>query len=164
MASLEERFWAKVDRRGPEECWPWLASRYPEGYGRIGVRGAPGGNDRAHRISLKWALGRPIRAGYEACHRCDNPPCVNPAHLYEGTHAENMADMIRQGKGIARPHLRGFGHPSARLTAADVERIRAADLSQYGSRISLARSLGVTAHTIYAIRVGKLWPHATGGQ
>jgi hypothetical protein len=158
-----DRFWAKVEVRADNECWPWTASRFPEGYGRFGFRWIAWG-ERAHRIVLVMTLGRPIREGYEACHRCSNPPCCNPAHLYEGTHAENMADMIRLGRGIAARSSVGTSNPRARLTEDDVRAIRTADLSHYGSQVALARRLGVTRETIREIRIGKRWAHLGGGQ
>jgi len=162
VAELGERFWSKVDRSaGPDACWPWMAYRNRDGYGKVGRRGIVRG---AHRMVLENALGRPLREGYESCHRCDNPPCVNPLHLYEGTHKQNMADMIRAGHGFAARQPVGAANGNAKLTEDDVLRIRAADLSRYGSLIALARKLGVCDQTIREIRIGKRWPHLIGGQ
>jgi hypothetical protein len=85
-AEVLARFWAKVDRRGPSECWEWTASRN-RGYGQFGLpwRKSPA---RAHRISYELAKG-PIPAGLVIDHLCSNPPCVNPAHLEAVTYLEN---------------------------------------------------------------------------
>lgn len=101
-ASLEERFWQRVDKRAPDECWEWIAGRTKAGYGYITA--GPRGSQRhvyAHRLSYELAHG-PIPDGKHVCHRCDNPPCCNPAHLRLGTHADNMADMKAKGRARGR--------------------------------------------------------------
>lgn len=94
-APLEERFWAKVDVRGPDECWPWLGANV-QGYGQIGVQQK---TVLATHVSLELD-GRPRPPGAYALHSCDTPSCCNPGHLRWGTQAENVADMISRGRGM----------------------------------------------------------------
>lgn len=99
--SDKERFWAKVDRRGPDECWPWRAATDRDGYGAFNVRAAMFG---AHRVSWKITTGAtPTKC---VCHTCDNPRCVNPAHLWLGTHQDNMQDKIAKGRARGAPRNR----------------------------------------------------------
>ncbi len=69
-----------------------------DGYGRRYIRGSHGEYDKAHRFALEEKLGRPIKPGMEALHHCDNPPCIEPSHLFEGTQADNMHDMLAKGR------------------------------------------------------------------
>jgi hypothetical protein len=95
----EANFWAKVERRGPDECWPWLGAMGSNGYGRFRVPIL--GVEHAHRVALALSLGRGIIGAF-ACHRCDNKPCCNPAHLYEGNHESNTRDAIERHRFVGR--------------------------------------------------------------
>lgn len=93
-ATAPARFWSKVDKRGPDECWPWKAQTRWDGYGRFVVMRKP---QWSHRYS--WELhNRPLKPGEHVLHSCHNPGCCNPAHLSVGTHAENMAEAQRVGR------------------------------------------------------------------
>jgi hypothetical protein len=144
---LADRFWEKVDQRGPEECWPWTAYIDSAGYGNFG-------GPRAPRVAWQLTNG-PIPGGLYVCHHCDNPICVNPAHLFIGTQAENMADAVSKGR-----QARGERAHHAKLTEAQVIHLRRA--YPPGTRIPykpLAEQYGVTRMAIhYAIR-GTNWKH-----
>ncbi|MDI5937018.1 MULTISPECIES: HNH endonuclease [unclassified Micromonospora] len=109
-----ERFWQDVDRRGPEECWPWNGVGSDQGYGWF----RPAANDRekAHRWLLGYLRGEPLRWDSDqkelACHRCDNKTCCNPGHLYVGTASDNQKDRKNGGpvhfKEIPAPVLSAF--------------------------------------------------------
>lgn len=89
-----ERFWKKAPVRPDNDCWNWIASKDKDGYGYFKGSGCV----KAHRYSLQLKLGRPIGKGLKALHTCDNPSCVNPSHLYEGTQVQNEADKISRGR------------------------------------------------------------------
>lgn len=149
----EERFWDKVDQQDPEDCWEWHARRHKQGYGLLSEwDGSRRSRALAHRVSWEIANG-PISDGLHVLHRCDNPPCVNPAHLFLGTPADNSADMVQKGR-----HQRGEEKPTAVLTEAQVREAHA--LYQSGMPLpSIAAALGVGKSCLSKIRREQTWSH-----
>lgn len=143
---LAERFWPKVDVRGPDECWPWLGARNSGGYGII--RDIDTRLISASRASL-IVDGRDPGALW-ALHSCDNPVCVNPAHLRPGTQAENLLEAVDRGR-----HTPG----TARLTPALVTEIRAR--ARGGAKQQdIAAEFGVAQSTVSEIVTRHSWARA----
>jgi hypothetical protein len=150
---VEERFWEKCEVRGSNECWLWRAGCSPNGYGRINL-GTHEGVELAHRLA--WTLMRgPIPTGLSVCHHCDNPPCVNPAHLFLGTRADNLADMKQKER-----HARGERMGSAKLTEMDVRAIWNL-LGRGVTHSTIASMYDVSNSTITNINTGTTWGHFT---
>lgn len=99
MQTLHDRFWSKVKRAAPSECWEWQASRHKKGYGQFGFypRPAKSRTIRAHRACWLLVHGA-IPDGVSVLHHCDNPACVNPAHLYLGSNDDNVRDRVARGR------------------------------------------------------------------
>ena len=140
-----ERFWEKVDRRGPDECWPWKAGTTSSGYGCFYPTRHPA--VQAHRFAYELAEG-PLPPGLDVCHSCDNPLCCNPTHLFAGTAHDNIMDSARKG--------RWTGHP--KLTEAQVRAIRAQFVTGITIK-TLMQSYSVARTTIWAIVHNKSWVH-----
>lgn len=143
----EERFWKKVDKSGPNGCWNWTAYRNKKGYGqfKFGCSTVP-----AHRVSYALVHGWPV-VDWLVCHKCDNPSCVNPDHLFAGTVRDNAIDMARKGRGGSR-----WG--GQKLAVPDVICIKAR-LQRGAKPAPLAREYGVSIFTICKIKDGKIWKH-----
>jgi hypothetical protein len=95
------RFWSKVSKGDPDDCWEWSACRLPGGYGRFSVSdGRPQVYQYAHRIAWELTHGSP--GPKQVLHRCDNPACCNPAHLFLGTQKDNMLDKVAKGRASSK--------------------------------------------------------------
>lgn len=99
---LPENFWLNVDKNGPVPehmkhlgpCWVWKGKKSGKGYGRVTFEGK---TQLTHRLSFKSTNGL-LEVGKEICHHCDNPTCLNPSHLFQGTHSQNMKDAFSKGR------------------------------------------------------------------
>src|SRR3990172_3816451 len=133
---FERRFWSRVEI-GPG-CWEWRRRRNHDGYGCIhwGNR-----QHRAHRIAWLLVYRKPPKD--IVCHRCDNPACCRPSHLFEGTHQDNVADRVAKGR---QGHPSGERNGNAKLTIEDVQQIRALSGTIYQKDI--AAMFGVDQTTI----------------
>jgi hypothetical protein len=163
ITPIADRFWPKVDRSG--ECWVWTASKMPDGYGQIGVEGHR--PKRAHRVSWELHFG-PIPPGMLVLHRCDNPPCVRPDHLFLGTSRDNTLDMVgKRRHGSQRYPERlpsGVNHwrhrpDRQRLTDDQVKSIRTRYAAGGVSLVALAREYHVSEASIRMIVKRKSYRH-----
>lgn len=105
-ANAADRFWPKVRVAAPDDCWEWTASRTPTDYGRFSRGRGGAGWEYAHRVAWLLTHGS-IPRGMCVLHACDNPPCVNPSHLFLGTQLENIADRTRKGRSAGQPNAPG---------------------------------------------------------
>lgn len=145
---IAERFWKKVDKSG--ECWLWTGNKDKHGYGRIRCDHR---KIRVHRVSFMIKFGE-IPTGLCVCHKCDNPPCVNPEHLFLGTHADNIKDMFAKHRNNPP---RGQRNHSAKLNERKVRLIRKIVSSHSMSNRRIAKRFGVSSQSIDAIANGRSW-------
>lgn len=162
---VTERFWSHVERRGSDECWPWKLRLNHQGYGRFRV--GQRGSRMPHAHHVAWELSRGQETGLFVCHRCDNPPCCNPAHLFLGTSADNTADKVRKGRqahGLTHgsrtmPHrvARGERVGRAKLTWDDVRWIRWARAYSGVAYFRIGEQFGIDRSQVMNIVRGKQW-------
>lgn len=146
-ASLNEKL--KFEPITETGCYIWVGPDMPNGYGRVFIQGK---YHYAHRVMYELTFG-PVSPGMSVLHRCDVPACVNPCHLFLGTHAENMADMVRKGRSPRQP---GEANESgAKLTAKDIPEIR----SDGRTHREIAVDYGVSHRTIGKIKNRQDWAH-----
>jgi HNH endonuclease len=151
---LEERFWSKVERRSADECWPWkaCARKKSEGYGAFWLNGR---HQPASRVAWLLTCGL-VSSEDEVCHRCDNPPCCNPKHLFIGSRQDNNADKVSK-----RRHAFGARVGTAKLTennTAEIKRLKPSGVAPPGFIKSLAEKFDVSSRTIQSVWAGR-WTH-----
>jgi len=150
--SLLFRFWSYVDVKNDDECWPWQGSKMVRGgYGQINEKGKL---IKAHRLSLLLQNGS-LDPKCHVCHRCNNPVCVNPHHLYEGDSLSNTHDKIAVNSQFRFLIYRGELNYQTGLKDDDIRIIR----TSKDSGSSLARKYNVTRQCIWRIRHRKSWKH-----
>lgn len=134
MTQMIDRFWSRVKTGGPDDCWEWQGSRYPYGYGRFVAGGRA---VYTHRFALELATGSDPGDKW-VLHRCDNPPCVNPAHLFTGTAGDNNRDRHQKGRTFTK------------VADAQLAEIRQRAMCGESQR-KLGREYGVTQTVIHRI-------------
>jgi len=160
---LAERFWSKVNKNGPipphqshlGQCWEYTGCRNEHGYGDVCTNGERKRHDKAHRVS--WLLTHGELPDQSVLHKCDNPPCVRPDHLFLGNHKTNADDMVKKGRArnkTFKGELNGF----SKLTWENVRKIR--QLWNEGTirnKTEIGRMFGVSKQPIIKILQNKAW-------
>lgn len=152
IKTIKERLLAGIEIVTESGCWVWVRATDSWGYGHMHV-----GKKKisTHRLSYMEFVDE-IPKGLCVCHRCDIPACVNPNHLFLGTHQDNATDKVKKGRSFGRKGKRtGEGNPAAKLTEKDVLKIRASS----ESKKALSEKYGVIIGTIASIKAGRSWKH-----
>jgi hypothetical protein len=137
-----ELFWAKIERRGADDCWEWQASGYQDGYGKHQLKTPKGWRERAaHRIAYVLATNTPLRAGVHILHSCDNRACCNPNHLSLGDRIRNRKEALDRGRWKRRSIRGGQSASAKKVVANGVE---------YPSAVDAAQALGLNYFTVAA--------------
>lgn len=151
--TMKQRFWSKVDRRGPDECWPWRGGFFDSGYGQFHIT-KPRTSRGAHIVSWEYANGS-LGNGLQVNHTCDQRFCVNPRHLYAGSQQQNMTDKVARNR-----QARGSGHGTAKIAEAQAREILVrANGGERGATI--ARAMGISRNTVYRCISRKNWKHVS---
>jgi hypothetical protein len=152
MRSAEDRFWAKVDKSHESGCWLWIASLTTSGYGQFKVV-ASDPPVRAHRYAYELVVG-PVPDGMVVCHSCDVPRCVNPSHLWVGTHGDNMRDMSTKGRAPQ-------GETQLRRAVLTEDQVLGVIqmLRSGATHRKIAARYGINSSTVTRINTGGSWKH-----
>jgi predicted XRE-type DNA-binding protein len=140
IVDIKTRFWSKVNKtRGADACWEWSGAKDKNGYGQVRIDGSV---QAAHRVS--WEIHSGSAAGELCvCHACDNPSCINPAHLFLGTLGDNNRDKLEKGR-----QYQGESHHNAKLTNDECSMIRKMYADGTYSQSKIANQFGVTQSNV----------------
>lgn len=158
MTPPAERFAAKFAKAGADECWLWTGNTNPQGRGIFYFDSTRKGMS-APRAAL-LLLGVPLAPHELACHTCDNPLCVNPAHLYVGSYSDNLNDAYARGQNTRESHsMKGIEHPQAKLNEDLVRAIRDEYARGGVTMLDLSQQFSVGTSTIHRIVHRRSWAH-----
>lgn len=147
--TMVDLFWSFVKKKaGKDSCWEWQGFKNPWNYGIFSFLGK---QFLAHRVSYAIVTGE-VRPGFQVCHRCDNPPCVRPSHLFQGTAYDNCQDAKMKGRTNAP---RGENHNSVVLDEKKVIAIHGARLTYS----QIMKKYGISKGCVMKIRTGRTWKH-----
>jgi hypothetical protein len=149
IEKYSKRFWSKVDIRGDNECWEWRYCKQSKGYGSVGI--GNGKTALAHRVAYQLAKEE-TPDGLIVCHSCDNRTCCNPNHLWLGTIADNNRDMVSKGRNAT-----GEKSGRAKLTFADVMKMRAIYSAGNSSYSDIAKEFRITSSWARSVIKGDYW-------
>lgn len=165
LYKYRERFWSRVDKSG--SCWIWTGGLSEDGYGLFSIWiDSKDKKIRAHRASYMLNIGD-IPDGMLVLHECDNPPCVNPNHLFLGTHKDNSDDKVAKGRQLKGEAMQlalkdkvlvGSNHPNSKLNEDQVREIKLM-LSRGMAKRQIARMIGIDKSVIISISQGRAWKH-----
>lgn len=156
--TLEQRFWSKVNRQS-DGCWLWTAANQVGGYG-IFMLWNPKRLVRAHRLAWELTNGK-IPDGLWVLHKCDNPCCVRPDHLFLGNNTDNVRDMLSKGRGNSP---KGEQHFKCKMTVHRIVKLRLDHASGRFSQRELAAKYGISRTAIRQAIAGVTWAHVKQGQ
>jgi len=152
--SKNEEFWSKVDKKGEDECWEWKGGKFIQGYGAY-CRNCK--TVKSHRVSYEITYGS-IPKNMCVLHKCDNPSCCNPKHLFLGTNKDNTEDMfIKKRDGLG--NQKGSNNNHSKLSEEQVKKIRFMYRTKLATQYQLSDIFGVSNRNISRIVNGKLWNH-----
>ena len=155
--TIEDRFWSKVDKGSADGCWEWTGNKHKFGYGTISIDGRP---RATHRVSWEIHNGNiPEGTGYHGtciCHKCDNPSCVRPEHLFLGSVQENNNDMVKKGR---RSSQKGANNPRSKINSTQARVIRRHANRNLMTHKEIGSIFSISSSSVAGIKSLRRWAH-----